>query len=191
MGWREFIRGIYFAKGNQERTTNFWNFKRKMPEGFYHGTTGIDPVDATIEKVLRTGYCHHIERLMILGNFMLLCEIDPDEVYQWFMELFVDAYDWVMVPNVYGMSQFADGGLMATKPYISSSNYIKKMSNYSSGDWQSIWDALFWRFMHVHRDFFESNPRISILLRTWDKKSSKEQDGLINRAEDWLQSLDS
>ena len=83
---------------------------------------------------------------MVLGNFMLLCEFDPDEVYRWFMELFIDSYDWVMVPNVYGMSQFSDGGLMATKPYISSSNYIIKMSNYGRGDWQSKWDGLFWRF---------------------------------------------
>jgi len=169
IGWREFIRGIYISKGSFERTKNFWGFKRKIPKSFYEGTTGIEPLDDTIKSVLKTGYCHHIERLMILGNFMLLCEFDPDEVYQWFMELFIDAYDWVMVPNVYGMSQFSDGGLMATKPYISGSNYLMKMSNYQKGAWQETWDGLFWRFMHVHRDFFLSNPRLSMLVRMYDK----------------------
>ena len=119
IGWREFIRGMYECKGTASRIRNFWGFNRKIPNSFYDGTTGIVPVDVTIKKVLKDGYCHHIERLMILGNFMLLCEFDPDEVYKWFMELFIDAYDWVMVPNVYGMSQFADGGFFATKPYIS------------------------------------------------------------------------
>lgn len=143
IGWREFIRGMYEVRGTDERTHNFWGFTKKIPSSFYNGTTGINPVDQTIKKVLQTGYCHHIERLMVLGNFMLLCEFDPNEVYQWFMELFIDAYDWVMVPNVYGMSQFSDGGLMATKPYISGSNYIMKMSNYSKGEWQNTWDGLF------------------------------------------------
>lgn len=190
IGWREFIRGIYEAKGKQERTSNFWGFKRKIPSSFYEGTTGILPIDQTIKKILKTAYCHHIERLMILGNFMLLCEFDPDEVYRWFMELFIDAYDWVMVPNVYGMSQFADGGLMSTKPYFSSSNYLKKMSNYPKGDWQETWDALFWRFMHVHRDFFLKNPRMGMLIRTFDKKSAAEKENLITKGNKYLLSLD-
>ena len=100
LGWREFIRGIYEVKGSTERTTNFWKHSRPIPSSFYNGTTGILPIDTTIKKILKTGYAHHIERLMILGNFMLLCEFDPDAVYQWFMELFIDAYDWVMVPNI-------------------------------------------------------------------------------------------
>ncbi|MBV6640320.1 MAG: cryptochrome/photolyase family protein, partial [Cyclobacteriaceae bacterium] len=129
IGWREFIRGVYEVAGAAERTTNYFNFDRKIPDSFYTATTGIDPVDMTIRKLLNTGYTHHIERLMVLGNFMLLCEINPDEVYRWFMEMYIDAYDWVMVPNVYGMSQFADGGLMSTKPYISGSNYLMKMSD--------------------------------------------------------------
>ncbi|MGA9271648.1 MAG: cryptochrome/photolyase family protein, partial [Lutimonas sp.] len=165
MGWREFLRGIYEIRGSYQRTLNYWDFKRKIPASFYDGSTGIEPIDQTIKKVLKTGYCHHIERLMILGNFMLLCEFDPDEVYRWFMELFIDAYDWVMVPNVYGMSQFADGGLMASKPYISGSNYLMKMSNYKKGEWQAVWDSLFWRFMDAHRDFFTQNPRLGMLVR--------------------------
>ena len=140
IGWREFIKGVYESKGSFERTKNFWNFSRKIPKSFYDGTTGIEPVDDAINKVNNSAYVHHIERLMILGNFMLLCEFDPDEVYRWFMELFIDAYDWVMVPNVYGMSQFADGGLMSTKPYISGSSYVLKMSDYKRGEWCGIWD---------------------------------------------------
>ena len=189
IGWREFIRGIYECKGGEERTTNFWNFNRKIPDTFYDGTTGIDPVDITIKKVLETGYCHHIERLMVLGNFMLLCEFDPDEVYRWFMELFIDAYDWVMVPNVYGMSQFADGGLMSTKPYISGSNYLMKMSDYQKGAWQNIWDALFWRFMHVHRDFFTKNPRLGMLVGTFDRMAGEKRTRLIDTANDYLEGL--
>ena len=189
MGWREFIRGMYEAKGTQERTLNFWGFNRKIPSSFYDGTTGIPPVDDTIKKALKTGYCNHIERLMILGNFMLLCEFDPDKVYQWFMELFIDAYDWVMVTNVYGMSQFADGGLMASKPYISGSNYIIKMSNYKKGEWQKIWDGLFWRFMDKQRTFFLSNPRLGMLVRMFDKMSPEKQLTHHENAEKYLATL--
>lgn len=188
-GWREFIRGIYITKGVQQRTANFWQFKRKIPKSFYNGTTGILPIDSTIKKVLKTGYCHHIERLMVLGNFMVLCEFNPNEVYRWFMELFIDAYDWVMVPNVYGMSQFADGGLMSTKPYISGSNYLKKMSNYPKGEWQQIWDALFWRFMNVHRNFFSKNPRMGMLIRNFDKMTTEKQSLLMQTAEGYLSKL--
>jgi len=191
LGWREFIRGVYQTKGTQERTTNYWKFKRKIPASFWNGTTGIPPIDHTIKKVLTTGYCHHIERLMVLGNFMLLCEFDPDEVYKWFMELFIDAYDWVMVPNVYGMSQFADGGLMATKPYISGSNYLMKMSDYPKGDWQPIWDGLFWRFMHVHRAFFLKNPRLGMLVKTFDKMPDEKKQGHIQQAEKFFKKLGS
>jgi deoxyribodipyrimidine photolyase-related protein len=127
---------------------------------------------------------------MVLGNFMLLCEFDPDEVYKWFMEMYIDAYDWVMVPNTYGMTQFADGGLMSTKPYISSSNYIMKMSDYKKGSWQQIWDGLFWRFMHVHRDVMGTNQRLSMLLRTFDKMPAEKQQLLIRTADDFLQQLD-
>ncbi len=186
IGWREFIRGIYEVKGTQVRTTNFWNFKNKIPKSFYEGTTGIVPIDKTIKKILRTGYCHHIERLMVLGNFMVLCEFDPDEVYKWFMELFIDAYDWVMVANVYGMSQFADGGLMATKPYISGSNYLKKMSDYKKGEWQNTWDGLFWRFMDKHRSFFLSNPRLGMLVHMFDKMPTEKRQEHIENGERYL-----
>ena len=105
------------------------------------------------------------------------------------MELFIDAYDWVMVPNVYGMSQFADGGLMATKPYISGSNYLMKMSDYKKGDWQHIWDGLFWRFMHTHRTFFLQNPRLGMLVRNFDKMPDTKQKAHLNNAEQFLNLL--
>ena len=189
IGWREFIRAVYELKGTEERTKNYWGFTRKIPSTFWNGTTGIEPIDITIKKVLETGYCHHIERLMVLGNFMLLCEFDPDEVYRWFMELFIDAYDWVMVPNVYGMSQFADGGLFATKPYISGSNYLMKMSNFKKGEWQKVWDGLFWRFMHTHRDFFLQNPRLGMLVKSFDKMPDIKQKTHLKNAKQFLHSL--
>ena len=189
IGWREFIRGIYELKGTHARTYNYWNFKRKIPTSFYTAETGITPVDEVIKQVLKTGYCHHIERLMVLGNFMLLCEFHPDEVYKWFMELFIDAYDWVMVPNVYGMSQFADGGCFATKPYISGSNYLKKMSNFSKGPWQEIWDGLFWRFMHVYQDQFNKNPRMTMLLSTLKRMSPEKRQSHFDKAEEYLNKL--
>ncbi len=189
IGWREFIRAVYEYKGTEERTKNYWKFTRKIPASFWNGTTGIDPIDSTIKKVLEAGYCHHIERLMVLGNFMLLCEFDPKEVYKWFMEMFIDAYDWVMVPNVYGMSQFADGGLMATKPYISGSNYLMKMSDYKKGEWQPIWDGLFWRFMHQHRDFFLQNPRLGMLVAMFDKMPQDKQANHLTNANNYLYSI--
>jgi deoxyribodipyrimidine photolyase-related protein len=190
IGWREFIRAVYELKGTQERTTNYWKFSRKIPQSFWDGTTGIEPIDETIKKVLKTGYCHHIERLMVLGNFMLLCEFDPEDVYRWFMEMFIDSYDWVMVPNVYGMSQFADGGVMSTKPYISGSNYLMKMSDYPKGDWQKIWDGLFWNFMDKQRAFFSQNPRLGMLIRSFDKMNPDKKEAHLRIADDYLKSLD-
>lgn len=185
IGWREFVRAVYEVAHVEMRKKNFWNHTRKIPASFYTATTGIPPIDTTIKKLQKTAYCHHIERLMILGNFMLLCEFDPDEVYRWFMEMFIDSYDWVMVPNVYGMSQYADGGLMTTKPYISSSNYILKMSDYSPGPWCTIWDGLFWRFMAKHKPFFIKQPRLGMLIKQLDKVDP----GKIAQAEQFLASL--
>ena len=190
IGWREFIRGVYTVKGSEERTKNFWGFKRKIPKSFYNGTTGILPVDDSIKKILKTAYAHHIDRLMILGNFMLLCQFDPDEVYRWFMEMFIDSYDWVMVPNVYGMSQFADGGLMSTKPYISGSSYILKMSNYKKGEWSEIWDSLFWNFIDNYRSFFVKNPRMRMLVTNFDKMNLDKKERLLKLAHHFLVKFD-
>jgi len=189
IGWREFIRGIYIAKGSIERTRNYWGFNKKMPDAFYSAKTGIKPVDDCIIKANNNAYLHHIERLMVIGNFMFLCEIHPDEVYKWFMEFFIDSYDWVMVPNVYGMSQFADGGLMSTKPYISSSNYIMKMSDYKKGDWQKIWDGLYWRFIFKNQSFFKSNPRLSMMVRTLNKMDKQKLKSHLEISETYLSNL--
>jgi deoxyribodipyrimidine photolyase-related protein len=189
IGWREFMRGVYHYKGVYQRKRNFWNHVRKMPSGFYTGETGITPVDVVIKRLHKNAYTHHIERLMVLGNFMQLCEIDPDDIYQWFMEFYIDAYDWVMVPNVYGMSQFADGGIMSTKPYFSGSNYILKMSDFGKGEWSKTWDALYWRFMFVHKDFFQKNIRTSMIMRSLEKMDKKVLVAHLKAAEDFLKTL--
>lgn len=191
IGWREFIHMVYEREGSKQRSKNFWNFKRKIPKSFWTGDTDIIPVDTVIKRILKYGYCHHIERLMVLGNFMLLCEFDPNEVYRWFMEMFVDSYDWVMVPNVYGMTQFADGGLMITKPYISGSNYVLKMGDWEKGEWQKIWDALFWRFMHQHRDVLEKNYRLGMLFTTLDNMNKDKRKSHFDTAAAYLQRLSS
>lgn len=185
MGWREFVRASYLLKGSFQRSFNYFQHDHKLPKSFWEGSTGLPPIDILVKRVLQTGYCNHIERLMVLGNFLLLTETSPDEIYKWFMGYFVDAYDWVMVPNIYGMSQFADGGTIVTKPYLSSSNYILKMSNFPKGEWTDIWDGLFWRFLHKHRALFSTNYRTSNMVKLLDKN---EQTILpkIEKAELWL-----
>lgn len=189
IGWREFMHGIYRHRGTEIRNGNFWNFDRPLPRCFYDATTGIPPVDRVIRQLLDDGYCHHIERLMVLGNFMLLCRIRPDDVYRWFMEMFVDSYDWVMVPNVYGMSQFADGGTFTTKPYLSGSNYILKMSDEPKGPWCQIWDGLFWSFIGDHSPFFLKNPRLSMMARSWEKITPEKQEAHRSAADGFLAGL--
>ncbi len=189
IGWREFMAGIYRHRGVALRNGNFWGHDRPMPRAFYDATTGIPPVDRAIRRVLRDGWCHHIERLMVLGNFMLLCRIRPDDVYRWFMELFVDAYDWVMVPNVYGMSQFADGGTFTTKPYLSGSNYILKMSDERKGDWCAVWDGLFWSFIADHAGFFGKNPRLSMMVRSWERMPEAKRMAHTRAAAEFLEGL--
>ncbi|MCR6639199.1 MAG: cryptochrome/photolyase family protein [Sporocytophaga sp.] len=185
-GWREYMRAVYLFKGRYIRTENYFDHKRKLPSSFWDASTGILPVDHTISKVLSNSYSHHIERLMIMGNFMLLCETHPDEVYKWFMEMYIDAYDWVMVPNVYGMSQFAAGQVITTKPYISGSNYILKMSDYPRGPWTDIWDSLYWRFIDLHKKKFQSNPRMSLMLRQLEKKDKRTIKGYYEKADKFL-----
>jgi deoxyribodipyrimidine photolyase-related protein len=189
IGWREFMRGAYVFKGRAQRTRNFWGHHRPLPRSFWSGRIGIEPVDAAIARVLDHAYVHHIERLMVLANFMLLCEFDPDDVYRWFMELFIDAYDWVMVPNVYGMALHADGGSITTKPYISASSYILKMSDYKRGPWSTVWDGLFWRFIHRHADFFEGNPRLSVMPRQLQKMGAEKRRAHLAAAEGFLSTL--
>jgi deoxyribodipyrimidine photolyase-related protein len=186
IGWREFIRASYETEGSSMRTKNFWQHNRKLPSTFWDGSTGIFPIDIAIKNSLKYGYGHHIERLMVMGNFMLLTKTKPDEVYRWFMAMYVDAYDWVMVPNVYGMSQFADGGSFATKPYISGSNYLKKMSDYPAGDWEEIWTSLYWKFIADNSEFFKSNHRLSMMPRLLEKMEPSKKLYYKKTAEDYL-----
>ena len=189
IGWREFVRAVYLLVGHEMRVSNFWMCGNALPRSFYTARTAMEPVDVVIRRVLDNAFAHHIERLMILGNFMLLCEIHPDEVYRWFMELFIDAYDWVMIPNVYGMSQYADGGRITTKPYVSSSNYVRKMSDFPSGAWCDIWDALFWRFIHKHQKVLVTNPRMRMTTRQLQRMDKAKLKGHINLAERYLVTL--
>ena len=189
IGWREFMRAIYVLKGVKQRNSNHWNHKYPMPKAFYDGSTGIFPVDNVIKRLFNEAYLHHIERLMILGNFMNLCEINPNAIYKWFMELFIDAYDWVMVPNVYGMSLNADGGLISTKPYISSSNYVLKMSNYTKGDWCDIWNGLYWRFIHKNQEKIKKNPRMSMMVNIMKRMDTDKLSSHLEIANKFLKEL--
>lgn len=189
MGWREFVRGVYQNFSEKEDTENFFGHKRKLSRAWYEGTTGISPVDDAIKKARKYGYCHHIERLMVLSNIILLCEVHPTEVHRWFMEMFVDSADWVMGPNVYGMGQFSDGGIFATKPYISGSNYILKMSDYKKGEWCEVWDGLFWRFIGLHADFFSQNYRMNMMVKTYEKMDPAKKKKLTRRADEFIQNM--
>lgn len=182
IGWREFMRGAYVRHGRQMRTQNHVGLTRKLGPQFWTAETGLAPADLAIRRALDSAYIHHIERLMILGSLMLMLRVHPDEVYRWFMEMTIDAYDWVMVPNVYGMSQFADGGRITTKPYVSGSNYLRNMSDVPPGEWCDDWDALFWCFVEDYRPMFERNPRTSAMTKHLDRKSPESRAALRERA---------
>ncbi len=190
IGWREFMRATYVDLGVAMRTTNHWGHTRSIPETFWTGHTGIPPIDDTIQRILKTGYCHHIERLMVLGGFMFVCEFDPGDIYRWFSELFVDAYDWVMVPNVYAMSQHADGGAITTKPYFSGSAYIRKMSHYGKGDWCETWDGLYWRWIWKNAKALEKNPRWAMMVAMVRKMDEQKRQTHLDNAEKYLSGLD-
>jgi len=186
IGWREFIRAMYDVRDFNQ---NYFHHQRKLTSAWYDGTTGIEPLDTAIRRAMNFGYLHHIERLMIVGNLMLLSEIHPDEVYRWFMELFIDSADWVMAPNVYGMSQFADGGSFATKPYIAGSNYIVKMSNFKKGPWCETMDGLYWRFIDKHRQVFENNPRMRIMTKSFDRMAQERKKRILKAAEHFIENM--
>jgi deoxyribodipyrimidine photolyase-related protein len=190
----EFYYDKQFGKNNL-------NHNRKITDHFWKGTTQIPIIDDSIKKLHSTGYLHHIERLMVMGNFMLLCEINPNDVFKWFM-LTIDAYQWVMVPNIFGMSQYADGGLLMTRPYFSSSNYILKMSDYKNTmpmielkktkyTWEQIWDALYYRFIYKNHDMLKKIYATARNVAHWDKKSKEQQDTLLEIADLYLKFLDS
>jgi deoxyribodipyrimidine photolyase-related protein len=186
VGWREFIYQMYRRHGVEMRRGNFFGHERDLPRGFWDARTGVHPIDLVVGRVLETGYAHHIERLMVLGGFLLLCRTDPVKVNDWFMEFFIDAYDWVMVPNVFGMSQFADGGIFATKPYLSGANYLRKMSDYGGGSWEPLWDALFWSFVDRHRSFFAAQHRLGMMVRNLDKMDPARRADHLRHAAEFL-----
>ena len=157
-----------------------------MKNSWYEGTTGLPPLDHAIKNAEEYGWSHHIERLMILSNIMNLCEVKPTYVYKWFMEMFVDSSDWVMVPNVYGMGLFSDGGIFATKPYICGSNYILKMSDYKKDPWCDIDDGLYWRFIHRNREFFSGNPRLALMPRALDRIAEERRLRIFDAAEKFI-----
>lgn len=187
MGWREFMRLVYLRLGVKMRTSNFWGHRRPLPPGFWKGRTGVLPVDETVRRVREGAYAHHIERLMVLGNFLLLCETGPDEVYRWFMTFFIDAYDWVMVPNVYAMSQFAGGGLITTKPYFCASGYLLRMSDWARGPWCDLLDGLFWRFVAKNREVLRKNPRLGPMTANLDRMDRDRLERRVNLAEQYLE----
>ena len=182
IGWREYMRASYRTSGRRMRTANRLDHQNTLGDGWWDASTGLAPVDLVISRVLDTGYAHHIERLMVLGNAMALLRIHPDAVYEWFMEMFIDAYDWVMVPNVYAMSQFAAGEEITTKPYVSGSNYLRKMSDLPAGEWMPDWDGLYWTFIDDHRAAFAANPRTRMVVSLLDNMDQGIRDGHRRRA---------
>lgn len=178
IGWREYQRYCYEFYYKNMTEANIFNNTNKISKKWYDGTTGILPVDEAIKNAFKYGYLHHISRLMIMCNIFNLCNINPHDVYKWFMEFSIDSYDWVMVQNVYSMGMWADGGLSMRKPYISSSSYILKMSNYSKksidNSWIDIWKALFYKKIVSNTHIFSKTPLV-IYVNTWKKMSLKEK----------------
>lgn len=189
IGWREYIRGVYHLLGQQQSQSNYFQHQRQLTDAWYSGTTGLLPLDLTIQRVRERGWAHHIERLMVLSSAMLLAEIHPDAVYRWFMEMFVDSADWVMVPNIYGMGQFADGGLIMTKPYCSGSNYLRKMGDFPQGAWCDVWDGLYWRFVDRQRSHLSHNPRTQMMVRTFDRMKPERRALVLGQADQFIQTM--
>jgi deoxyribodipyrimidine photolyase-related protein len=187
IGWRNYIYSVYLIDGEKIKSMNYLKHNNIFNEKIlWEAQTGIRPIDYIMEKINKYSYAHHIERLMYLGNFLLLCQINPNQVYKLFMEWTIDAYEWVMVPNVYSMSQYADGGLMMTRPYFSSSNYILSMSDYKKDVWCSIFDTLYYNFIYKHHKMLKTNYSTSRQVAFWNKKSFEEQNKIKKYAKEIL-----
>jgi deoxyribodipyrimidine photolyase-related protein len=186
VGWREFMKGIYDHFEQKMWEDNYWGHMRSFTLSWYEGATGLPPLDDSIRKLQQYGYAHHIERLMVQSNIMLLCEIHPREVYRWFMEMYVDSADWVMMGNVFGMGQMSEGGIFATKPYICGSNYLLKMSDYKKADWCDTLDGLYWRFIDKHKNKFNKNPRMSMMVKMRERIEPKRWRHIQSCANDFL-----
>lgn len=193
IGWRNYMYTIYLLEGEEMYESNMLQHTTRLSSHAYNklwkGETDIVPIDSIIHKIGTYAYAHHIERLMYLGNFLLLCMIDPKDVYKMFMEWTIDAYDWVMVPNVMGMSQYASP-IMTKRPYFSSTNYITKMSTYKKdGTWDIVWNALYYHFIDRHADLLRKNYAIARQVYFYEKKSKKEKDEIKKIASFYLREL--
>ncbi len=192
LGWREFIRGIYWAEMPDYADLNFFNHKEPLPEFYWTGKTRMACMAHAIGQSLEHAYAHHIQRLMVTGNFALLLGVDPKEVDAWYLGIYIDALEWVEMPNTRGMSQFADGGIVGTKPYVSSANYIQKMGDHCNGCFYNSkekigpracpFNSLYWDFYARHREKLEKNPRIGMMYRVWDKMNKADQEALLRQA---------
>jgi len=200
LGWREYMRGVYWAHMPDYVDKNFFNHSRKLPSWFWTGETKMDCLGHAISQSLDYAYAHHIQRLMITGNFALLAGIDPDEVDQWYLGIYIDAIEWVEITNTRGMSQFADGGIVGTKPYVSSANYINKMSHYCKecfydpkikiGERACPFNSLYWHFYARNTDLLRNNPRIGMAYRLWDKMDNEKQNALLDQADSYLENIE-
>jgi deoxyribodipyrimidine photolyase-related protein len=199
IGWREYMRGIYFREGPDYTSRNALGHTAALPAMFWGGETKMNCIAKTVAQTRDEAYAHHIQRLMVTGNFALLAGIDPAEVHAWYLAVYADAYEWVEAPNVIGMSQFADNGIIASKPYISSGNYIHKMSDYcgscayrvrdKTGPDACPFNLLYWHFLDRHRERFKGNPRMGNMYRVWDKMDADRRNTVLNEAGDWLEKL--
>lgn len=187
LGWREFVRGVYHHFNGPLTSRNIWNGDRRLTDDWYRGNTGIEPLDHVIHKAADLGWAHHIERLMLAANLMNLAGIQPQEVYRWFMERFVDAYDWVMVPNVFGMGLTSDGGIFTTKPYICGSNYVLKMGDFKRGAWCDVMDGLLWRFVASHEAKLKANQRLAPMVANLPRVSRRRPE-IFSLADEFIES---
>ena len=200
IGWREFMRGIYFHEGPDYTSRNVLSHDRKLPALFWGAETRMHCLSQAVAQTRDEAYAHHIQRLMVTGNFALLSGIDPEAVHEWYLAVYADAYEWVEAPNVIGMSQFADGGVVGSKPYVSSGNYIDRMSDYckschysvksKTGDGACPFNLLYWHFLDRHRSRFENNPRMGNMYRTWDRMDPDKRETIISEADTFLDALD-
>ncbi len=199
IGWREYVRGIYWLKMPGYEHSNFFDHKRPLPDFYWTGDTAMACVKAAVTQTKEQAYAHHIQRLMVTGNFAMLAGIDPHELHEWYLSVYADAYEWVELPNTVGMSQFADGGVLASKPYAASGAYINRMSNYCgscaydvkqrTGPKACPFNALYWDFLSRHRDKLSSNPRIGQMIRTYDKFADDERVRIKTSASQFLDAL--
>ena len=199
IGWREYMRGIYWLKMPEYATMNFFNNQEKLPDWFWTGKTKMNCMKDAINQSLNYAYAHHIQRLMITGNFALLAGIDPDEIDAWYLGIYIDAIEWVEITNTRGMSQFADGGIVGTKPYVSSASYIDKMSHYcgtcfykkalKTGEKACPFNSLYWNFYDRNEDKLAKNPRIGMMYNVWRKMKPDDKTALLQQADYYLKNI--